>query len=102
MNYHDPIVLKACKGVAVTKLGPLLSPTNGYGVDILYNSVLICFQLFAFQIDPPKPKRESIIFILNLKSAFEKIFVFHFKDLLKCIFIFDRRNSFNIKRSYLI
>ena len=40
MNYHDPIVLKACKGVAVTKLGLLLSPTNGYGVDILYNSVL--------------------------------------------------------------
>ena len=102
MNYHDPIVLKAFKGVAVTKLGPLLSPTNGYGVDILYNSVLICFQLFAFQIGPHKLKRQSIIFILNIKSAFEKIFVFHFKDLLKCIFIFDRRNSFNIKRSYLI
>ena len=80
MNYHDPIVLKACKGVAVTKLGPLLSPTNGNGVDILYNSVLICFQLFAFQIGPPKPKRESIIFILNIKSAFEKIFVFHLKN----------------------
>ena len=67
-------------------------------VDILYNSVLICFQLFAFQIGPPKPKRKSIIFVLNIKSAFEKIFVFHFKDLLKCIFIFDRRNSFNIKK----
>ena len=85
MNYHDPIVLKACKGVAVTKLGPLLSPTDSYGVDILYNSVLICFQLFAFQKGAHKPKRESIIFILNIKSAFEKIFVFHFKDLLKCI-----------------
>ena len=43
MNYHDPIVLKACKGVAVTKLGPLLSPTNGYGVDILYNYVFFFF-----------------------------------------------------------
>ena len=46
--------------MAVTKLGPLLSPTNGYGVDILYNSVLICFQLFAFQICPPKPWSMSI------------------------------------------
>ena len=46
--------------MAVTKLGPLLSPTNGYGVDILYNSVLICFQLFAFQTGPPKPWSMSI------------------------------------------
>ena len=46
--------------MAVTKLGPLLSPTNGYGVDILYNSVLICFQRFAFQIGPPKPWSMSI------------------------------------------
>ena len=46
MNYHDPIVLKACKGVAVTKLGPLLSPNNGYGVDILYNSFFFFFFFF--------------------------------------------------------
>ena len=57
--------------MAVTKLGPLLSPTNGYGVDILYKSVLICFQLFAFQIGPPKPWSMSIY-----KNDISNLFIF--------------------------
>ena len=37
-----------------------LRPMVINGVDILYNSVLICFHLFAFQIGPPKPRSMSI------------------------------------------